>query len=237
MSTSLAISSMESAVPVLDYTDLRKEITYGDIEALCLEARVYGLHTVVVPSGLVARAVRGLAGAASVACPIAHPFGTQAPIVKAREVDAALSAGAHELDIVPHFGALRARRWKDVRDELQEVARAARGAVLKLVIETGYLEDDILTSVCALARDAGFAFVANTIGFRIVSTQPETVGAASIGALERLVRCAGSAMGVKAVGGVRTLGDVAKLRAAGASRVAVAAERGLLASWAEGGSQ
>jgi deoxyribose-phosphate aldolase len=238
MSPSLAISSIELAVSsVLDYTDLRKEITYGDIEALCLEARVYGLQTVVVPSALVAHAVRGLANSASVACPIAYPFGTQTPSVKAREVDAALSAGARELDIVPHFGALRARRWKDVKDELEEVARAARGATLKLILEIGYLENDILQHVCVLARDTGFSFVANTIGFRIVSIQPETVGAASFGAVERLVRCAGPVLGVKAVGGARTLDDVAELRAAGASRVAVAAERGLLASWAGGGSQ
>jgi deoxyribose-phosphate aldolase len=237
MSTSTAPHSMELAVPALDYTDLRKEITYGDIEALCLEVRVYGVKTVVVPSGLVARTVRGLDGAANVACPIAYPFGTQAPIVKTREADAALTAGAHELDIVPHFGALRARRWKDVEGELREVARAARTAALKLILETAYLEDDILERVCALARDVGFSFACNTIGFRIVSTQPDTVGAASIEAVERLAHCAGPGMGVKAIGDVRSLDDVAELRAAGASRVAVSAKRGLLASWAKGGSQ
>ncbi len=222
---------------VVDYTDLRKEITYADVEALCLEAAVYGVRTVVVPSALVSRAVRRLAGAARVSCPIAYPFGTQAAVVKAREAEVAVASGAAELEVVPHFGALRARRWEAAAAELETVARAAGGATLKLVLETGILEADVLKRACALARDTGFAFVSNTVGFRLVSTEPGTVGSASEEAIGRLVRWAGGSIGVKVVGGVASIADVERWRVAGATRVAVSAQRGLLASWAEGGAR
>jgi len=225
----------DSVIAGLEYADLRKDTTYGDIESLCLEARAYGVKTVVVASALVARAVAAIEGEARVACPIAYPFGTQAVEVKVREAQAAIAAGAQELDIAPHFGSLRARRWEDVVEELETIARAARGVTLKLVLETGYLEDDVLERSCMAARDAGYSFVTNTIGFRIVSTQPETMGAASVEAVRRLARVAGQGLGVRAVGGARTPEDVAALRAAGASRVAVFAERGLLATWVKGG--
>jgi deoxyribose-phosphate aldolase len=234
MRTSDPKSLPDAMAETIDYTDLRKDITYSDVEALCLEATVYGLRTVVVPSALVAQAARRLAGAARVSCPIAYPFGTQAAAVKAREAEVAIAAGASELEVIPHFGALRARRWEDAAAELRVVAKAARGATLKLVLEIDLLEPDVLEHACALARDAGFAFVSNTIGFRLVSTQPEMVGSASEETVRRLVRIAGNALAAKAVGGITSLADVGRWRAAGAVRVAVAARRGLLAAWTEG---
>jgi deoxyribose-phosphate aldolase len=227
----------DALAQAIDYTDLRKEITYADVEALCLEATVYGLHTVVVPSALVPRAVRSLTGACRVSCPIAYPFGTQAAAVKAHEAEVAVAAGAAELEVVPHFGALRARHWQDAAAELQAIAQVARGATLKLVLETASLEPDILERVCKLARDAGFAFVSNTIGFRLVSTQPSTEGSASEEAVRRLCQLAKGTISVKAIGGVTALADVERLLAAGAKRVAVSAQRGLLAAWAEGASR
>lgn len=236
MTAAASVRNEVSIFSVVEYADLRKEVTYGDIEALCLEAKTYGVGTVAVASGLVGRAAVALEGAARVACPIAYPFGTQAVAVKAREAEVAVDAGAAELDVVPHFGALRAGRWTHVADELQAVARAAHGATLKLVLEVGALDDQQLEDACRAARDAGFTFVANAIGFRIVSTQPETLGTASVEALRRLVRAAGQSLGVKAVGGAQTPEAVTALRVAGASRVSVSAERGLLRRWNRGGA-
>ncbi|MEW5826088.1 MAG: deoxyribose-phosphate aldolase [Candidatus Bipolaricaulota bacterium] len=223
-----------NACRLVDYTDLRKEITYDDVEVLCMEALGFPLRAVVVPSALVRAAVRALRGRVAVSCPISYPFGTQSPSVKAVEAAAAVEAGATELEIVPHFASLRSQRWETTRAELDQIARSARGATLKLVLEATALDAETLRRTCAIALDAGYSFVSNTIGFRLVSTQPETVGAASATAVRDLVGLVPPGLRVKAVGGATSWAEVDQLHRAGAERVAVLAKRGILSLPLEG---
>lgn len=218
----------------IDYTDVRKDVSYADIERMCLEAAVHRLGAVVVPSALVRRAAECLAGTeVGVSCPVGYPFGTQAAGVKAREAEVAVEHGATELEIVLHHGAARAARWVEVEAELQTVRDAAGSAMLKLVAEAPILSDDELSSVARLAADVGYSMIANTAGFRIVSTRPETQSAASPGAIERLIQSGDGRILAKATGGVRTHEDVVRLLAAGAARVTLDAEPGLLRRLAE----
>lgn len=230
---------MTSRVPqeiarAIDYTDVRKDVTYDDIERICLEARDHQVGSLVVPSALVRRAVTGLDGASvAVSCYVGYPFGTQAAVVKAREAAVALEQGATEIEVVPHYGAVRAGRWPAVEAELRAVQGGAEAATFKLVVETSYLSDDELSSVARVAADAGYTLIANTAGFRIVSTQPETEAAVTKETVKRLVRAGDGRIKPKAIGGVRTYADIACLLQAGASRIAVTAEAGLLRRLAE----
>ena len=223
---------MTSAIPreiagAVEYTDVRKDVTYADVERICLEAVRHQLGTVVVPSALVRRAATCLAKTdVSVSCYVGYPFGTQAAIVKAREAEVAVAHGATELEIVLHHGAARAARWSEVEAELATVQRAAGIAMLKLVAEASFLEDDDLSSIARLAADVGYAIIANTAGFRIVSTRPDTQSEASPEVVERLVRAGGGRIRPKATGGVTVREDVIRLLSAGATRVAVNAAPG-----------
>jgi len=218
---------------VIDYTDLRKDLTYGDVEALCLEALVHGIGTIVVPSMLVPRAVACVGAGPVVSCVIGYPFGTQAASVKATEASNAVAGGARQLEVVPHFGALRAGRWQTVADELRAIREASNGATLTLVLETRALDRASVERACALAADLNYTLVANSIGFRTVSTRPETQGAATPEAIEALIRLAGKRIGVKAIGGISTRAEVEALLRAGAARVALEARHGLLRRFAD----
>jgi deoxyribose-phosphate aldolase len=218
----------------IDYTDVRKEITYADVERICLEARDHQVGAVVVPSALVHRAAVCLADVdVAVACYIGYPFGTQAAGVKAREAEVAVAHGATEIEVVPHYGAVRAARWEQVEVELHTVRGTVETATPKLVVELSYLSDDELTTVARIAADAGYALIANTAGFRIVSTRPETEAQATPEAIERLLRAAGGRIQPKAIGGIKTYAEVVRLLEAGAARVAVNAEPGILGRLAE----
>ncbi len=100
----------------IEYTDLRKDITYADVERLCLKARSIGCACVVVPSILVPLAVQCVSGSSvGIGTLIAYPFGTQATNVKTKEVEVAVSQGATEIEAIPHYGTLRAGRWPEMK--------------------------------------------------------------------------------------------------------------------------
>jgi len=218
----------------IDYTNVKKDATYADVERTCLEAQTHGVAAVVVPSALVQRAARHLDGSnVLVGCYIGYPFGTPGTAVKAREADTAVADGAREIELVPHFGAIRARRWRDVERELAAVRAAIGKAVFNLVAEESVLTDEELMSVAHLAADAGCMLIANTAGFRIVSTRPETEATATVHAVERLLRAGMGSVRPKAAGGIRTAAEITDLVDAGAERVAIPADSGALRRLAE----
>ncbi len=213
----------------IEYTDLRKAITYRDVEMMCIEAVHYELGGIVVPSALVQHAVSCCAGKRlSIATIISYPFGTQSPNVKAREAAVAVEQGVSELDVVPHFGAILAERWGDVRKELVSIRSASDNVTLKLVLETGRLSSDQIREACSIASDSGFEYVVNTVGFRLVSTDPDAEGSASVQIVHSLHEVAGDSLCIKAAGGVTTLQEVRDLLDAGAQRVAVSMSPGVL---------
>jgi deoxyribose-phosphate aldolase len=219
---------------VIDYTDVRKDVTYADVERICLEARDHRVGAVVVPSVLVRRAAVCLADTeVAVSCYVGYPFGTQAAGVKAREAEVAAVHGATEIEVVPHYGAVRAARWQQVEAELRTVRGAAEAATFKLVVELSCLSDDELATLARIAADAGYALIANTAGFRIVSTRPETEAQATLETIARLVRAADGRIRPKAIGGIKTYAEIVRLLEAGAARVAVNAEPGILGRLAE----
>jgi len=218
----------------IDLTEVRKDLTYSDVERACFEARSHGVASLVVPSALVRRAAVCLSSSdIAVACYIGYPFGTQAANVKAREASVALEHGAREIALIPHYGTIRAARWSNVKAELKTVRRAAKAAMFGVVVEVAYLSDEQLSRFASVAADAGYALIANTAGFRTVSTQPDSQAAATEETVARLARAGGGRILPKAVGGITTRSDVARLIEAGAARVGVDAAPGLLRRWAE----
>jgi len=221
--------SRRQIASAIEYTDLRKAITYRDVETMCMEASINGFGTIVVPSALVRYAASCTAGGGpSVTTVLSFPFGTQAASVKAREAAVAVEHGACELDVVPHFGAILAERWDDVREEFGEIRRETGSTTLKLVLETGRLTSTQIRDTCDIAASNGFEYIVNTLGFRLVSTDPNAEGAASAQIIRSLRDLAPDSLGIKAAGGVTTLQAVSDLLDAGAQRVAINVSPGLL---------
>jgi len=229
----------------IEYTDFRKTISERDIETMCAEAVAHGFGAVIVPSAVVSWARRSLSQSSSgprvsIGTVISYPFGSQSACVKAIEAETALSDGATRLDIVPHFGTIAAERWECVRGDLATVRDVAGDAELKLVLEMSCLTPQQIREASAIAADLGYTHVSNTVGFRIVSTDPtkSTASGETVTSLQQLV---GETLRVKASGGIETKRDVLGLLDAGADRVAVAVAPGRLRvmGWsaeAEGGS-
>jgi deoxyribose-phosphate aldolase len=98
----------------------------------------------------------------------------------------------------------------------------AGGAILKVILEMCLLTDDQKRIACELSKAAGADFVKTSTGFGASGATESDV------ALMR--KTVGSEMGVKASGGIRTLADLQKMVAAGASRVGASASVSIVQS-------
>lgn len=198
---------------LIDHTLLRPEATAADIGAHCRQALEYRFAAVCVHPYWVPLAVRELAGRIPVATVAGFPLGANATAIKAAEAEAALRAGASQMDMVLNIGELRGGNHAAVAAEIGTVAGLVHkaGAILKVILETGLLDDSQKRLACRLAEEAGADFVKTSTGFGPRGATVEDV---------KLIRASVSArVGVKAAGGIRTLEDLLAMVEAGANRI------------------
>jgi deoxyribose-phosphate aldolase len=119
--------------------------------------------------------------------------------------------------MVINVGALKSGENELVEQDVRGVVTAARrgGAITKVILETALLTDEENVRACRLCQAAGADFVKTSTGFG--------PGGATAQDVELIRLTVGSAMGVKAAGGIRTLEDLRKMVAAGATRIGASA--------------
>ena len=124
--------------------------------------------------------------------------------VKVAEVALAVAGGANEVDIVMNIGQFLAEDYESLTDEIVELKHTARGAKLKVILETGALrtaENIKRASVLAMYSDADF----------IKTSTGKIYPGASLEAAWVMCQCikeyyqkTGRKVGFKAAGGIRT---------------------------------
>jgi deoxyribose-phosphate aldolase len=212
---------------LIDQTLLKPEASENDIAQLCDEARGHAFASVCVNPCWVRFAADRLSKCSTKVCAtIGFPLGANRTQTKLSEAGLALADGALELDVVQNIGALRSGDTRLVREEIKSLAVLAHGgnALLKVILETGLLDETQKKLSCQLAVEAGADFVKTSTGFSV-----EGATAADIALMRREV---GPATGVKASGGVRTLAALREMVAAGANRIGTSAGVRILAELA-----
>ena len=211
---------------LIDHTLLKAEATREDITRVCHEAVTHGFATVCVNSAFIPLVTQLLNG--SSVKPIAvvgFPLGATTSASKAFETREAVQAGAREIDMVINLGSLKSQDYEQVSADIRAVVKAALPYPVKVILETASLSQDEKIMACHLAKAAGAAFVKTSTGFG--------AGGATVEDIALMRKTVGPDMGVKASGGIRTLADVRKMIAAGASRIGASAGVAILAE-AEG---
>ena len=117
--------------------------------------------------------------------------------------------------MVINIGAAKDGNWELVREDIQAVVDAARSSSryigVKVIIETCLLTDEEKIKACEISRDCGADFVKTSTGF--------STGGATAEDVALMKRTVGPNVQVKASTGIKTLEDVQKLVAAGATRM------------------
>lgn len=197
---------------LIDHTLLKAEATSADVERLCAEAAKCDFMAVCVHPIHVERCVRALAGTdVRIGTVAGFPFGAQLPDAKAFGAARAIELGAREIDMVPDIGALLDGRLDDVAADIRTVRTACDGIVLKVILETCYLDDAQKRAACRIAMAEGADFVKTSTGLGPAGATPEDV---------RLMReTVGPEIGVKAAGGIRNADTFWTMVHAGANRI------------------
>jgi len=197
---------------MIDHTLLKATATSEEIKSYCQQAIEYKFASVCVNPCFVKLVAEGLKGSQVKVCTvIGFPLGATLPEVKAFEATKAVEAGAQEIDMVINIGALKEGRIDYVEAEIRGVVEASKNAVVKVIIEACYLNDEEKVLVCEAAKRAGAHFVKTSTGFGTGGAQLEDV------ALMR--RTVGVGVGVKASGGIKKLSDAEGFIKAGANRI------------------
>ena len=207
-----------SIARLIDHTLLRPDATRDDILKICSEARRYCFASVCVNPYWAPLVAAELAGCTVKVCTvIGFPLGATFTSIKVAETDAALRVGAQEIDMVMNVGAMRSGDHETVKSDIRAVAEASHraGAIVKVILETALLDDNQKAMACTLSKMAGADFVKTSTGFG-----PSGATAHDVALMRSVV---GPDIGVKASGGIRTLEDVRKMTAAGASRIGASA--------------
>ena len=218
---------VEGIAGLIEHTLLRADATEEDLERLCHEALEFGFYSVCtspchVPfvRGFLDQRVDQRGEKTRVTTVCGFPLGTSRTDVKAREAALAAQAGAQEVDMVMRIGAACEGRWDIVESDIRAVREAVPDAVLKVIIETCYLDRALkLRAVEAVIR-AGADYVKTSTGFGPSGATVEDV--------MLLKEAAGGRIKVKAAGGIRTYEDAVSMIQAGADLIGTSNSRFLI---------
>lgn len=193
----------------------------ADIEQLCREALEHHFASVVVFPHWVPLCQRILKGSdVKVSTVVSFPYGADISRVKVTAAEQAVAAGADELEVVMNISAMLSGDFRYVRDELSRVVKAVRmksvntgrGLVLvKIIVETCYLDDRLKRLVCKIVEDVGADFIKTSTG--------KGPAGATVRDVELFRDLLPEGVGVKAAGGIATLDDAELMINAGAARI------------------
>lgn len=196
----------------IDHTLLKADASQEQIETLIEEAKKYDFASVCVNPTWVHFAAQALKATDVKVCTvIGFPLGANTPELKAFETSDAIQNGANEIDMVINIGALKSRNFDLVERDIRAVVEAAKGTLVKVIIETCLLTDDEKVKACQIAQKAGADFVKTSTGF--------STGGATVADVALMRKTVGPDMGVKASGGARSYEDALAFIKAGATRI------------------
>jgi len=200
----------------IDYTLLKATATPADIEKLCKEALEYGFYSVCVNSGYVPLAAEQLKGSKVKVCTVVgFPLGAMSTQAKLYETSVALTQGAQEIDMVLNVGLFLSGNVAKVLEEIALLKQETGDRVLKVIIETCYLNDEQKRLASQVCVDAGADFVKTSTGFG--------TGGATLADVQLIREIVGNRAKIKASGGIRDKQTALQYISLGVDRIGASA--------------
>ena len=196
----------------IDHTFLKQDATQKQIETLCQQAITYEFASVCVNPYYVSYCKSLLKNSAVKVCTvIGFPLGSNTTATKAFETEDAILNGADEIDMVINVSALKNKQDDVVLKDIEAVVAAAKGQLVKVILETCLLTPQEIVKACQLAMKAKAQYVKTSTGFSTMGATIENV--------KLMYETVHPTLKVKASGGVRSYEDALAMIQAGASRI------------------
>lgn len=195
----------------VDHTLLAQTSTWEEIKSICDDAIFYHTASVCIPPCYVKQAKDYVKDKMAVCTVIGFPNGNHTTSAKLFEAKDALANGADEIDMVINVGALKARDYDYVQNEIAALKEACGEKILKVIIETCLLTDEEKIKMCEIVTNAGADFIKTSTGF--------SKGGATFDDITLFAKHVGPNVRIKAAGGISSFEDAEKFVELGASRL------------------
>lgn len=199
----------------IDHTNLKPTAIKEDIITLCKEAVAHNFKSVCIAPYYLDVAKKALLGSDVKLCTvIGFPFGYDHVATKMQAISKAINGGADELDIVINLSAVKNKDWDTVESEIDSITTVTKlkgNKVLKLILETSYLNHDELKILCNLCMKYNVDFAKTSTGYAPTGAKVEDV--------VFMKSILGDKVAIKASGGIKDPKFAQELINAGASRL------------------
>ena len=196
----------------IDHTNLNAFATKSDIKKLCDEAKEYNFKSVCVNPCNVLLAKEYLHGREIEVCTvIGFPLGSNTINIKCFEANDAINNGATEIDMVINIGRLKDRDYEYIKNEISEIRTITNGYILKVIIETCYLDADEIKVMTEICNELDVDFIKTSTGFGSNGANIENV--------EIMKQNKNNHLEIKASGGIRDYKKAKEMISAGATRI------------------
>ncbi len=194
-----------------DHTVLVQPTTWDEIKALCDDAITYKTASVCIPPCYVKPAKEYVQDKMAICTVIGFPNGNTTTECKKFETKEALENGADEIDMVINIGALRAKDYAYVENEIKELKALCGDRILKVIVETCLLTEEEKIKMCEIVTSAGADYIKTSTGFSKAGATFEDVAL--------FAKHIGPNVKIKAAGGISSFADAEKFIELGASRL------------------
>jgi deoxyribose-phosphate aldolase len=218
---------------MIDHSLLHPTMTDDEIAKGCALAKRYKVASACIKPYCIPMARDLLAGSGVKVCAvIAFPHGNSMTSIKVREAEAAVLAGGQEIDMVVNIGKVLGADWAYVSEEIKAINDVviADRAILKVIFETDYLEDDHLVRLCGICSEYKVAFAKTSSGYGFVKQPDGTYHykGATDHHVKLMRKHLSPSVQIKAAGGIRTLDEVLRFRELGVTRIGATATETIL---------
>ena len=225
--------TLRQLAKMIDHSLLHPTMTDAEILKGCETARRYDVATVCVKPYAVRMSREALQGSGVKVCSvIGFPHGNNTTALKVAESEQAIHDGATEIDMVINIGKALGGNWDYVAADIEAVNQACikNGAILKVIFETDYLQDEHIVKLCQVCSELKAAFVKTSSGYGFVkqASGDYNYKGATDHVLTLMRQYCAPEVQIKAAGGVRSLDDLLRVRAIGVTRIGATATEAIL---------
>ncbi len=203
----------------VDHTKLQAFCTWEEIVLLCEEAIEYETASVCIPPSYVARVHEKYGEKINICTVIGFPLGYQVTAAKVIEAGEAIRQGCNEIDMVVNISDVKNGLFDKVEEEIRTIKEACGEHILKVIVETCYLNEDEKIAMCKAVTNAGADYIKTSTGFGSAGATAEDV--------KLFKEHIGPAVKIKAAGGVSSLEDLRKFIELGCDRIGTSRAIGL----------
>lgn len=195
----------------IDHTLLKAFAKWEDIVKLCDEAIEYKTASVCIPQTYIKRVNEKYGDDINICTVVGFPLGYNSTESKVLEIENALADGAKEIDMVVNISDVKNGDYKKVEEEIAILKKATGDNILKVIIETCYLNDKEKIEMCKAVTNAKADFIKTSTGFGTDGAKMEDI--------LLFKKHIGPDVKIKAAGGVKSVEDLENFIEAGCQRI------------------